>query len=52
MNTIHERPIYFSREGASDKENLMNTDIAAMDEKRNKHKKHFYFFDDERNAWF
>ena len=52
MNKTQDRSIYFSQEDTPDKDTQMDTGVVTIYEERNKHKRHFYFFDDERNAWF
>jgi hypothetical protein len=45
--------MYFSEEIVSDNDTQIDTDvIVAIFKKRTKRERHFYFFDDERNAWF
>ncbi len=52
MKKNQDRSIYFSQEDVPDKDNQMDTDVVTIYKERNKRKRYFYFFDDERNAWF
>jgi hypothetical protein len=52
MKKNQDRSIYFSQEDISDNDTQMDTGVATIYKKRTKRERHFYFFDDERNAWF